>query len=601
MKKICFYLVAVCTVSGMASCTKSFLQKPNTTGNTTIETIFSNRTSAEGAVAAAYRAALVANLWDGRSINNGTITGLSGEVAYGESWGSLKRFVDAGFSAPYPNTETNRANSTDNLFDNYAAIRRSYLIKENIDKVADMDGATKTAVKGEMSALIAYRYTHMFIRYGGMPIVGNSLTSEDNLNIPRASLQRTLDTIVAMCDDAVSKLPNSWDAVYAGRLTKGFALATKARALTYAARPLFNSSTPYLSSAANNLICFGSADQNRWQAAITANEAVITWATQNGYGLINTGGGAGVPNPNALDDYGNATSTPNNREVIQAYKLDEWGNKFFKFYNPTTTTYSPQGNGERYLIDHYGMLSNFLTNYYKADGTDQTWPGQGTTNALPYADYNTKMQAMEARFKADNYAHGIDAWNNPGSTPWTYANCSSGSNHNGAYGKGVAQSTKFYYKAGTRGWFEFPIFRIAEIYLNLAEAYNEVGNSAKALQNLNIVHNRAGLPSITTTDPNTLRKIIQREWAVEFYNENKRFFDVKHWKLADIGNGIIGGQMREFQFTLVAGQTNDRLPQNLLNYYDQVTYSAYWNARMFLDPIPQEEIDKGILVQNPGY
>jgi hypothetical protein len=140
-----------------------------------------------------------------------------------------------------------------------------------------------------------------------------------------------------------------------------------------------------------------------------------------------------------------------------------------------------------------------------------------------------------------------------------------------------------------------------EFYLYLAEAYNETGNSSKALDNLNIVHNRAGLPAITETDQAKLRAIIQREWAVEFYNENHRFFDVKHWKLQDIGNGIVGGNMREFQFTMVAGQTNDRLPQNLKDYYDQVTYVAYWNTKMFLEPFPQEEIDKGILVQNPGY
>ncbi|RZK28996.1 MAG: RagB/SusD family nutrient uptake outer membrane protein, partial [Hymenobacter sp.] len=351
-------------------------------------------------------------------------------------------------------------------------------------------------------------------------------------------------------------------------------MATKARALMYAARPLFNSATPYISSGANNLVCFGSADATRWQTAITANEAVITWATQNGYGIINTGGGVGVPNPNAFDDYGNATSTPSNKEVIQAFKQNDWNNKLFKFYNPTRSNITPQGNTDRYLIDHYGVLTNFVTNYYRADGTDQVWPGQGAANALPYADYAAKMQAMEPRFKADNYAHGIDAWNNPGSTPWTYANCSSGSNHNGGYGLGDGQSTKFYFRAGTRGWFEFPLFRMSEFYLNLAEAYNESGNAVKALQNLNIVHNRAGLPSITITDPTQLRKIIQREWAVEFYNENKRYFDVKHWKLADIGNGVLGGSMREFQFVLVPGQTNDRLPQNLQSYYDQVTYSA---------------------------
>jgi hypothetical protein len=120
-----------------------------------------------------------------------------------------------------------------------------------------------------------------------------------------------------------------------------------------------------------------------------------------------------------------------------------------------------------------------------------------------------------------------------------------------------------------------------------------------------VIHNRAGLPSITETNKDNLRKLIQREWAVEFYNENHRFFDVKHWKLADIGNGIMGGGMREFQFVLKKKENganeDNRVAANYLSYYDQQTYSAYWDPKMYLDPVPQEEIDKRVIIQNPGY
>lgn len=84
--------------------------------------------------------------------------------------------------------------------------------------------------------------------------------------------------------------------------------------------------------------------------------------------------------------------------------------------------------------------------------------------------------------------------------------------------------------ADTRDWFEFPLYRLAEFYLNLAEAYNEAGNPAQALQNLNVIRSRAGLPNVTETGQEALRKIVQREWAVEFYEENHRYFDVKHWE-----------------------------------------------------------------------
>ena len=594
MKTIQYIVAGMLVVTmSLSACQKYFLEKPETTGTTTIQTVFADRAGAEAAIANAYRQVLVQNLWNGRSLNNGILCGISGESSFGETWASLQRFVTAGFTPiPY---ESNRAQSTDNFFDNFQCLRQCYLILENIDKAADIPAAEKDFIKAEMKGLIAYRYAGMFIRYGGVPIVTKSLSSTDDLKIPRATLKETLDFVVKMADEAVGGLPDTWDAKYTGRLTKGGALATKARVLLYAARPLFNAATPYLESGVDNLVCFGGYDKTRWDAAVTASEAAITWAKQNGYDMINTGAGVGVPNPNAFDDYGNATSTPGNKETLLAFKLDEGGSKFFKFYNPTR--YS--GN-ERYLTDNYGMPTNFLENYYKADGTNQVWPGVGVDNALPYADYAAKMQAMEPRFKASNYAHGIDTWNNPGEFAWTYSQCSSGQNHEGR-GKGAAQSTKYYYKAGSRLWFEFPIFRMAEFYLSLAEAYNEAGNSTKALENLNLVHNRAGLPSITETGQVPLRKIIQREWAVEYFNENKRFFDARHWKLEGIDDGILGGNMREFQFTLTTPGANDRLPQNLKNYYDKVTYSVFWHPKMYLEPIPQEEIDKGVLVQNPGY
>lgn len=599
MKKIIYFISAIIGATGLYSCQKEFLEKPETTGNTTIETVFASSVEATKALANAYRTSLCQGLFDngGTNIGNGTLSGISGEAMPGESWADIY--------AAYSLAGLTSERSTDNFANNFVAIRRNYIISENIDKVPDMDGATKGYVKAEMAGLTAYRYMGMFIRYGGVPIVNKTFISSDDLAIPRATLQATLDNIIQLSDAAYAGLPDSWPDKSVGRLTKGAALAIKARALQYAARPLFNSVTPYLSLGANNnMICFGNVSQQRWTDAVTANEAVIAWGKSHATDIINTGGGANTPNPNALDDYGTATSIPNNKEVLLAYKLDNNANnvKMFKFYIPVRGSSGRGGtdiNNERYLTDNAGMITNFLRIYYKADGTDQNWPKVGDA-ARPYTDYNTRMQQMEPRFKADNYAHGIDAWNNLGNSVWSYDNINSGVNISGS-GKGDAQSTKFYYKAGTRSWFEWPLFRMSEFYLNLAEAYNELGNTAKALQNLNIVHNRAGLPSITESDQSALRLLIQREWSIEFYKENRRYFDVKHWKRSDIASGVIGGQYEEFRFTFAPGKSNPAITADILSYTNNNTLSPYWNAKMYLEPIPLSEINKRILVQNPGY
>jgi hypothetical protein len=124
-----------------------------------------------------------------------------------------------------------------------------------------------------------------------------------------------------------------------------------------------------------------------------------------------------------------------------------------------------------------------------------------------------------------------------------------------------------------------------------------MGQSSNALARLNTIHQRAGLPAVTVTDQAQLRAIIQREWSVEFFDENYRYHDVKHWKLPDIANGILGGAIRTFAYNsggsiIVTGNKN---------YNDKVLYTAFWAPKEYLNPFPQSEINKGYLVQNPGY
>jgi hypothetical protein len=611
MKKALFLLLLIGLI-GIYSCQKTFLQKPSTAGTTNLQTVYSSSVNAISALLQCYRNTLVQGWPGGLNFSHGALASISGERSRGYSWHGTYTITTSGLSAnPGNDVPGGSAESADNYVTDYANIRANFLVAENIDQVPDMDATNKAYVKAEVAGLNAYCYTNMFIRYGGVPIVTKSFEPSDNLDVPRATLAQTLAYALQLCNTAIAGLPDKWPASatggdQTGRMTKGAALAIEAKLLMFAARPLFNSATPYLDAgASNNLICFGSYDATRWQTAITANEAVLTWAAANGYSLINTGGGTGVPDVNALADYGTATSTPDNQEILLAYKNDNSnqsdGGTTGKWFNM-----SPYWTSDRYDTDLVGMLSNFLPNYYKNDGTDQTWPQVGD-GQHPGSEYLSKMASMEPRFLADNMGPGFDAANNPGDNNWSDNGWGRGLANssvypNSSYGKGDATSTKFYYHAGSRIWFEYPLFRLAETYLNLAEAYNEAGNSAKALENLNMVHNRAGLPSITVTDQTQLRAIIQREWAVEFYNEEHRYYDVKHWKLPTIGTNIIGGPAREFQFT-ENGLANGNLASTIsvVTYYDAVVYQTYWSPKMYLEPFPVSEVNKLIIKQNPGY
>lgn len=609
MKKI-FIILSAAILALTASCSY-FLEKPDTTGTVDQAAIFTTAKNAKASLMSCYRDVLRHGWPGGIGIGHSTLGAISGEVGRGYNWHGSYNIVQQGLSV----TGTDGSDAgADNYGNNWAFIRECYIVYENIDNVADLSPEDKDKIKGEALALIAYRYMGMFYRYGGVPKVTKAFESSDDLSAGRMTIEEMVEFISGLCDDAYKLLPEKWDAANTGRMTKGAVLAIKARTLQFAARPLFNSATPYLDNGENNaLISWGNADKERWKAAIDANEAVLDWAAANGVALVNTGGAAvGMPNPNAFDDYATATSVPSNSEIILAYKFDDTGgwDALVNFMNCSNY----QGNN-RYDTDCSGVLTNHLENYWAADGTEMSWPKVGDAAPRNGSDWIANVAKIEPRALADIKFGGHDSKNNPGDYYWTNAGW-----NRGGYAadkgkgdvfpnaidsnKGCGERTKFFYKAGSRTWFEPPLFRLAETYLYLAEAYNEYGNTDKALENLNKVHNRAGLPKITETDQAKLRAIIQRECAVEFFQEGgHRYYDAKHWKLDNIDNGICGGPMRMLQFNIKDDDaaTWPYAAAWIDTYWDAVAYNAFWSDAMFLEPFPQSEVNKGTITQNPGY
>lgn len=561
-RKLLFFLTGL--TLALCGCQDEFLQLPISSA-TNVDSVFSTTIKAQSAIAEAYQKNLSQGLPYQGFWNSMIHENLTGGLNFGFAWTISNGIIQTGMNA------TGSSQDMDGFGFNYTAIRQALLVKENIDRVRDMSSADKAIVKAEMNALVAYRYGQMLTIWGGVPMVSRSFLATEDLNVPRSSVAQVLDSVVTWCDQAATVLPSRWPDTFSGRMTKAGALAIKAKAQLYAARPLFNTGQPYLAFGANNsLICLGSADPTRWTKAAQAAEAVIAEAEgKGGFKLINTG--------NPLEDYGTATAKPGNDEVILAYKANNsWQmNTFYNAHN-----WQAYGNV---------LLTSQLENYYRQDGTNQTWPAVGAS--LPFSDYLTKMNQMEARFKASFQPWQMDSWGNPGDNTWSNQTMFQWETF------GCARSTKFYYKAGSRGWFEFPIFRVAAAYLSAAEAYNEAGQTALALERLNKVHVRAGLPVVTASNQATLRAIIQREWAIEFFSENYRLQDMKHWRLSNIGQGIIGGPIRAFTYNDGKGA---KLTGNT-NFQDYVWYQGFWSPNQYLNPFPQTEVNKGIITQNPGY
>lgn len=189
-----------------------------------------------------------------------------------------------------------------------------------------------------------------------------------------------------------------------------------------------------------------------------------------------------------------------------------------------------------------------------------------------------------------------------------------------------ASRTGYYYRKTTvdqhynsnKVFFNFKVYRYADLLLIGAEAANEIGESADALTWLNMVRERArntpaaynheddkvdGVPAnVSTTDQTQLREIIRHERRVELGCEGERYFDLVRWhgthgyNLKNIIENAYKIPGPDYALTTNAPAAASEVPRTGLDVDVEL-------PKHLLAPIPKQEIEltDGVLVQNPGY
>lgn len=76
---------------------------------------------------------------------------------------------------------------------------------------------------------------------------------------------------------------------------------------------------------------------------------------------------------------------------------------------------------------------------------------------------------------------------------------------------------------------DWPLIRYTEVQLKWAEALLQIGDTGRALQLLNEIRRRAGMPDVTATDFDTVMEEIRYETRVELCLEGKDFFNEIRW------------------------------------------------------------------------
>lgn len=455
---------------------------------------------------------------------------------------------------------------------NYEGIRKANLFLSKKEVIPFPNDAKKNQLLGETYFLRAFFFNEVVKRFGGMPILDETkmLVPGDNLSLPRNSYKDCVEFILGDLEKAITLLPATVSETEYGRATKGAAMALKARVLLFAASPLWQKEM----------------GTNLWKDAADAAKAVIDLKDEQGalvYELFDRGNGA--------DDYEQLFFTRReggNKEVIFAKHAGP-----VKFSDDEISVWAPKG-GNLGGVGSVCPTQNFVNLFEMKDGK----------SIKESSLYNAQdpFKNRDPRFYKTVLYNG---------SQWQGETLDLVYNENrdlsGDYRKDKSYTRTGYYVrkylpeqvknlTSNTAYHNWIYFRLAEMYLNYAEALNESADTQEArtlaAAAVNKVRARSGMPNLPISLTQVqLKERIWNERAIELSFEEHRWWDARRWlKAVD----WFGGAMYEMEIT--------RNNQGALVYEEKPFFNRVYRSYMNLYPIPLGEIQKNPLyVQNPGW
>lgn len=532
----------------------------------------------------------------------------------------------------------------------YKYIGQCLLFLENLPKAQGLTETQRMQWEAEAWFLIAYYHFEVLRLYGPCPITDSRIAQDTPPEeyCGRQHYDAVTDWIVDILDNHVInefRLPTQRNEMERGRPTHATACALKARVLLYAASPLWNGSFPYKDwrnkvTTSYNGVDYGyelvstTYDPDKWERARVACEEALAEARAAGHALYENLDFYSTQNVPLNNVYvpGGADDDFKKRVLMLRYLLTAnhsegntefiWGvsndNDFTPYYCQMPWRVLQQNNGN--WIEGYNSYSPYLNAVEKFYDTDGDFYDNSRSDLLSRANVDEREDVInlvvgrEPRFYAWMAFDGGDwgtmiadgspvtlDFKNPETQGYNPEYHFRDHNITGFLSQKFVRPNAYYDRTGNSNIYSYrvqrPLIRMAELYLNLAECYAMQGNVDKALENLNEVHERAGLDPIETSDiteEHTLMDWIRNERFVEFYGEGLRFFDIRRWCLGPeyLSEGIRTGLNAE-----VMAPTFEEFNRRV-----EVPQPYKWSPRMYIAPILQSEIGKNTnLVQAPGY
>lgn len=482
----------------------------------------------------------------------------------------------------------------------YKTIRSANIFLDKIKTAKASDDYIKVR-SAEARFIRAFNYFAMVKRYGGVPLIKKAQEINDpveTLYPKRNSEKEIFDFIISEAGEIANDLPETLEAKDLGRINKYSALALQSRAALYA-----GSIAQFGKIQLGGLLGI-SADQANlyYQKSYEASKGIIN---SGHYTLYNK-------DANKTENFKSIFLVKDNSEVILARKHNGVLNGGIIWCYDFAQCPKPQAwNAGNKDAPYLEMVESFE----KADGT---------SGIIDRKEVATKLYSVQElwggrdpRFHATFYTQG---------TPWKGETVSFYNGlikedgeiqHEGSYKEVLAQGNqvvdgKFGTGFGVLKYLnpetnnmegvqnsktDYLVFRYGEIFLNLAEAAFELGKTGEALEAINTIRDRSGMPNKASVN----RETIRAERKVELAFEGHRYWDLRRWRIAE--EVLTGGNTgiryyldystRKFKIALI---------DNVETSYGDGGKLPLFRSHSYYFPITTARTGANPnLIENPGY
>ena len=428
----------------------------------------------------------------------------------------------------------------------YERIRRVNEFLSSMSKYSTYNEDTNKRYEAQIRFIRAFLYYQLLLRTNTV-IIFDKLP--DGNSKPLSPESDCWDFVEQDLDYAIQNLPVQWDATRSGRITKGAALAMKSRAMLLA---------------------------KRWEKARAAASEVIN--------LQDNGSLVYELNKDYKNAFKSYFDNGNKESILEfRYKLPAPYHSFDRDFAPGGDWANNGGSAcpTQEMVEEYELATGGKADWSK-------WHSK-TTETPPYSLLEPRFHASvlyngaswENR-KIETFVDGKDGYIDYGFQANTNGKTTTGYYLRKYLDESIADISTTY---SAQPWIEI---RLAEVYLNLAEACAMLGSTYDKDANnaIRTIRERVKLPYTDLTGEE-LMKAIRHERKVELAYEGFYYWDLRRWRMAD--SILDGARFHGLKIT----QSGTTLTYE---YIDCDKEDRKFPERFYNFPIPTTEIANNLAI-----